>query len=93
MHLRYFPALFILGILFFPGADSSAAVARSATYSLDYATVSAGGAANQSSHYQVVSVVRTEGPAGETGSSSHYTVQTAVGMTDTPSAITDWALY
>lgn len=69
------------------------AVARSATYSMDYAIPGAGGGLVGSSTYQVVGLIQTQGALCASSTSSTYDVEPLLVEPAGTSDVTDWMLY
>ena len=73
-----------------------AGVARSASYSMDYAVTNAGGQKAASANYSAVAVLKTNGVGGGKSTSTSYSVEPVAGLTDTtpPAArVDDWKKF
>ncbi|MBX7246439.1 MAG: hypothetical protein K1X53_13160 [Candidatus Sumerlaeaceae bacterium] len=88
-----------LGLFLAVSAVTSAGfsgVARSASYSMDYAVANAGGQKASSTNYSAVAVLKTNGVGGGKSTSTSYSVEPVAGLTDTtpPAArVNDWKKF
>lgn len=85
-----------MGVVFFSGASSLAAVARSGDYALEYAVSCSGAglAGTTTGDYSLAAITVSEGVAGGSTSSSDYSVTPNIGAGAVPtSAVSDWMLF
>ncbi len=77
--------------------SAQARMAKSLSYELEYASINAGSADTTSADYGIVSIITTDGTAGEVSVSSGgaYTIEPLVGASDNheQTSVQDWVLY
>ncbi len=86
----------LLALVALCSPTAEAAMARSDSYSLEYAVTGAGAgsAESQGGDYSMVGLVTTDGAAGTSASSSDYSVGSVVGGSEPGvSSVGEWMLY